>query len=53
MSDCRTLDVFRNSAVIVNSSEEAPIKVTLIKCDKTSRVKGWRNSCSLANFDGK
>ncbi len=46
------LDVLRNSGVIVNSSEEARIKVTLIKCDKMSHVKGRRNSCSLANFVG-
>lgn len=47
------LDVLKNSGVvIVNSSEEARIKVTLIKCDKMSHVKGRRNSCSLANFVG-
>lgn len=51
--DCRMLDVLKNSGVvIVNSSEEARIKVTLIKCDKMSHVKGRRNSCSLANFVG-
>lgn len=46
------LGVLRNSAVIVNSSGEPRIKVTLIKCDKMSLVKGRRNSCSLANFVG-
>lgn len=33
------LDVLRNSGMIVNSSEEARIKVTLIKCDKMLHVK--------------
>ena len=47
-----SLDVLRNSAVIVNNSEEACIKVTLIECDKMSHVTGRRNSCSLANFVG-
>lgn len=46
------LDVLRNSGVNMNSSEEARIKVTLIKCDKMSHVKGCCNSCSLANFVG-
>lgn len=44
------LDVLTNPNVIVNSSEEARIKVTLIKCDKMLHVKGRHNSCSLANF---
>ena len=39
-------------ALIVISSEEARIKVTLIRCDKMSHVKGHRNSCSLTNFAG-
>lgn len=36
--------------VIVNSSDEAHVKVTLIKGDKMLHVKRRRNSCSLANF---
>lgn len=44
--------MLRNSGGIVDSSEEAGVKVTLMKCDKMSRVKGRRNSCSLANFAG-
>lgn len=46
----RVLDASKNSSVIVNISEEAPIKVTLIKRDRMSHVKGGCNSCSLANF---
>lgn len=45
----RKPSVLRNSVVIVNSSEEEPIKVTLIKCDNLSHLKGSRNSCSLTN----
>lgn len=46
------LDVLRNSGVIVSRSEEARVKVTLIKCDKMLHVTGRRNSCSLAHFVG-
>lgn len=38
--------------VIVNTSEEDHIKVSVIKCDKMSHVKGRHNSCSLTNFVG-
>lgn len=48
--DLCVLGVLKNAGAIVNSSEEAPIKVTLIKRDRLSHVKGCRNSCSLANF---
>lgn len=47
--DWSVWDVLTNSAVIVNSSEEACIKMTLIEHDRMSHVKGCRNSCSLAN----
>lgn len=40
------------SGVIVNSSEETGVTVTLIKRDKTSHVKECRNSCSFVNFVG-
>lgn len=46
------LALLRNCSVIVNSSQEAPISVTLIKLDKMSYVKECCNSCSLTNFDG-
>lgn len=39
-----------SETAIVNSSDEARVKVTLIKGDKMSHVKRRRNSCSLANF---